>query len=90
MSELFGKTANWQQIYRQTNPTYYTSNGLCLQNIMLKKNYWGVITRAFLYKSDDVHTSAGAYISFISLFGICIYNISLMEHEMKCQTKNNY
>lgn len=34
-SELFGKIYNWLQMYKQTSSTFYTSNIMFLQNIVL-------------------------------------------------------
>ena len=40
LTELFRKTGNWRQIYKQTSSTFYTSNG-----VLRRKNYQHVITR---------------------------------------------
>ena len=38
LSELFGKTDNWRQIYKQTSSTFYTLNDVSLKRVE-KKNY---------------------------------------------------
>ena len=35
--ELFRKPYNWQQIYKQTSPTFYTSNDVFLTSVEKKK-----------------------------------------------------
>ena len=51
--ELIRKTSNWQQIYKQTSYTFYTTNDV-------SKTCWGeniyIITRAFFKKSFEVYT----------------------------------
>ena len=32
LTELFEKTDNWRQVYKQTSSTFYTSKGVCHQN----------------------------------------------------------
>ena len=35
LPELFGKTDNWWQIYKQAKSTFYSSNKVCLKNNVL-------------------------------------------------------
>ena len=37
LTELFEKTDNWRQVYKQTNSTFYTSKGVCHQNNLLRR-----------------------------------------------------
>ena len=37
LTELFGKTDNWQKIYKQTSLTFYTSNNVPLKWVEKKK-----------------------------------------------------
>ena len=57
LAELFGKTDNWQQIYKQTNLIFYSSNIVWVKcNVLWRKK-----AMMFLYKSVKVHTSASGY-----------------------------
>ena len=59
---VFGKTGNWRQLYKQTSSTFY-KKVLCVSpnNVLRRKTNLDAITRAFLYRSVDVQTSASVY-----------------------------
>ena len=74
LTELFGKTDEWRQIYKQTSLAFYTSNGACVSKItcLKEKKYW---LRCFFNKSVEIHISAnthGTTVQFLVL-NLCKY-----------------
>ena len=82
LTKLFRKPDNWQQIYKQTSSTFYTSN-----DVSRRKNYFNIITRlqnSFLItffkkiqkqplevqkQSPEVFYKKGFFKNFINLTG---------------------
>ena len=56
------KHANFQLFRAHPDIATNTLNDVCFKsNVLRRKNCKGVITRKFLYKSVEAHTSANAY-----------------------------
>ena len=52
-AELLGKCENWQQIYKQMNSIFYSSNKVCLKSVLRGK----ILAVMFLCKSFKAVTA---------------------------------
>ena len=80
--ELIRKTSNWQQIYKQTSYTFYTTNDV-------SKTCWGekiyIITRTFLKKSFEVYTSVKGLFNYflqnnLSIALMLLKSLNIRQH----------
>ena len=81
LTDLFGKISNWREIYKQTNSTFYSLNGVVSKITRLGEI---ILAVTFLYTAVEVHTSASAIITAVYfVLKKCVHRI-IVSDEMIC------